>query len=156
MFLLYNFNVVFFFFFIVVQISYWWLLRDLLLALLEDIWGHLSLVLIILCYIFCIVIKHFELLYMLQTIIVWKKFELDTCFILYLWNVWIFFYKWVVEINVPEAHTRIRGKNWLVAYSIKRVIFSPTTEPILPPINWKSITPIAMGKLTYTCLNSLS
>ena len=103
MFLLYDFNVVFFlfyfyfiylfiyFFFIVVQISYWWLLRDLLLALLEDIWGHLSLVLIILFYIFCIVIKHFELLYMLQTIIVWKKFELDTCFILYLWNVWIFF-----------------------------------------------------------------
>ena len=82
------------------QISYWWLLGNLLLALLGDICGHLPLVLIILCYNFCIVIKHFELLYVLQTIIVWKEFELDTCFIFYLWNVWIFFYKCVVEINV--------------------------------------------------------
>ena len=84
------------------QISYWWLLGNLLLALLEDICicGHLPLVLIILCYNFCIVIKHFELLYVLQTIIVWKEFELDTCFIFYLWNVWIFFYKCAVEINV--------------------------------------------------------
>ena len=48
-------------------------------------------VLIILCYLFCIVIKHLELLYVLQTIIVWKEFELDTCFIFYLWNVWIIF-----------------------------------------------------------------
>ena len=39
-------------------------------------------------------------LYVLQTIIVWKEFELDTYFIFYLWNVWIFFYKCVVEINV--------------------------------------------------------
>ena len=37
---------------------------------------------------------------MLQTIFVWKEFELDTCFIFYLWNIWIFFYKYVVEINV--------------------------------------------------------
>lgn len=30
-------------------------------------------------------------------------------------------------IRAPvEAHTRIRGKDLLVAYSIKRVIFSPT------------------------------
>ena len=58
------------------------------------------IVLIILCYTFCIVIKHLELLYMLQTIFVWKEFELDTCFIFYLWNIWIFFYKYVVEINV--------------------------------------------------------
>ena len=74
-----------------VQISYWWLLGDLLLALLEDILGYLPLVLIILYYPFCIVIKHLELLYVLQTIIVWKEFELDTCFIFYLWNVWIIF-----------------------------------------------------------------
>ena len=82
------------------QISYWWLLGDLLLALLEDISGHLTLALIILCYTFCIVIKHLDLLYMLQTIIVWKEFELDTCFIFYSWNVRIFFYKCAVEINV--------------------------------------------------------
>ena len=76
--------------FIFVQISYWWLLGVLLLGLLEDIRGRLLLVLIILCYTFCIVIKYLELLYMLQTIIIWKEFELDTCFIFYLWNVWIF------------------------------------------------------------------
>ena len=73
------------------QISYWWFLGDLLLALLEDIWGHLLWVLIILCYIFCIVIKHLKLLYVLQTIIAWKEFELDTCFNFNLWNVWIDF-----------------------------------------------------------------
>ena len=82
------------------QISYWWFLGDLLLASLEDIWGHLPLVLIIFYYTFCIVIKHLELLYVLQTIIVWKEFELDSYFVFYLWNVWIFFYKYVVEINV--------------------------------------------------------
>ena len=36
---------------------------------------------------------------MMQTIIVWKEFELDTCFIFYLWNIWIDFYK-CVKINV--------------------------------------------------------
>ena len=44
------------------QISYGWLLGDLLLALHEDIYGHLPLVLIILCYHFCIVIKHLVLI----------------------------------------------------------------------------------------------
>ena len=29
----------------------------------------------------------------------------------------------------PEAHTIITGRDLLVAYSIKRVIFSPTTDP---------------------------
>ena len=67
-----------------------------LLELPSDVGLYLG----ILCYTFCIVIKHLELLYMLQTIIVWKEFELDTCFVFYLWNVWIFFYKCVVEINV--------------------------------------------------------
>ena len=61
-------------------------------ALFEDIWGHLPLVLIISCYIFCIAIKHLKLLYVLQTIIVWKEFELDTCFNFNLWNVWIDFF----------------------------------------------------------------
>ena len=36
----------------------------------QEAWGQLLLVLIILCYTFCIVIKHLELLYVLQTIIV--------------------------------------------------------------------------------------
>ena len=49
------------------------------------------LVIIILCYTFCIIIKHLVLLYVLQTIITQKEFELDTCFIFYLWNVWIVF-----------------------------------------------------------------
>ena len=42
----------------------------------------------------------------------------------------------------PDAHTIIRGKSLSVAYSINRVIFSPTTDPILPPINSKSIIPM--------------
>ena len=37
----------------------------------QEAWGHLPLVLIILCYTFCIVIKHLELMYVLQTIIVY-------------------------------------------------------------------------------------
>jgi|EndMetStandDraft_5_1072996.scaffolds.fasta_scaffold02373_5 hypothetical protein len=43
----------------------------------------------------------------------------------------------------PEA--RIRGQNGLLAYSIKRVIFSPTTDPTLPAIKSASITPNATG-----------
>ena len=81
-FLLYDFNVVLF------------------LYLCRFLIRDLPLVLIILCYPFRIVKKHLELLYVLQTIIVWKEFELDTCFIFYLWNLWIFFYKCGVEINV--------------------------------------------------------
>ena len=83
-----------------VQIYYWWLLGDLLLALLEDILGHLLLVLIVLCYSFCIVIKNLELLYVLQTIIVWNEFELDTCFFFTCGMYGSFFYKCAVKINV--------------------------------------------------------
>lgn len=32
----------------------------------------------------------------------------------------------------PKKHIRIRGRNSLVAYSIKRVIFSPIMDLILP------------------------
>nr|ABP35368.1 ORF53e [Pinus koraiensis] len=45
----------------------------------------------------------------------------------------------------PEAHTIMTGRDSAVARSIRRVIFSPTTEPILPPMNLKSITPSAIG-----------
>lgn len=39
-------------------------------------------------------------------------------------------------IRTPqEAHTKIRSKNSLVAYSIKCVILLPIVDPILPPIN---------------------
>lgn len=35
----------------------------------------------------------------------------------------------------PEAHTIIRGRNSRVAYSIKRVICSPTADLTVPAIN---------------------
>ena len=41
----------------------------------------------------------------------------------------------------PEADTRINGVFLSIACRVSRAIFSPTTDPIEPPMNPKSITP---------------
>ena len=46
----------------------------------------------------------------------------------------------------PEAQTIKTGIPWAVAVSIRRVSFSPTTEPIEPPMKLKSMAPIAKGR----------
>ena len=43
----------------------------------------------------------------------------------------------------PEPEIIIRGSFFSIALSIMMVNLSPTTEPILPPINPKSVTPMA-------------
>ena len=57
-----------------------------------------------------------------------------------------------IKLNVPscirappEAVTSTNINPRTVAYSIRRVTFSPTTQPILPPMNSKVITPKATG-----------
>ncbi len=45
----------------------------------------------------------------------------------------------------PEADTMISGIRSSSARRPTRTIFSPTTEPIEPPMNLKSITARAMG-----------
>ena len=46
----------------------------------------------------------------------------------------------------PDADTTISGRRLARAYSAARVTFSPTTAPIEPPMNPKSITQIATGR----------
>ena len=46
----------------------------------------------------------------------------------------------------PDAETTMSGSRWSRAYSAARVTFSPTTAPIDPPMNPKSITQIATGR----------
>ena len=71
-----------------------------------------------------------------------------------------------MHINLPrEAYTRIRGRNRLVAYEL---FYSPTTDPILPHISWKSIAPcvlrcftgryyvLSVKKLSYLILFNIS
>ena len=76
------------------QISYWWLLGDLLLALLEDIWRHLPLVLkyglgrVIVCIANNYCMKGVWIGYLFY-------FLLVEC-------MDFFFYKCVVEINVIQ------------------------------------------------------
>jgi hypothetical protein len=45
----------------------------------------------------------------------------------------------------PEAANRIAGRRWARARSNCRVIFSPTTEPIEPPMNSKTKKPTSTG-----------
>ena len=45
----------------------------------------------------------------------------------------------------PDALTTISGVRVSSAYSAARVTFSPTTAPIDPPMNPKSMTQIAIG-----------
>ena len=42
----------------------------------------------------------------------------------------------------PDAETTISGRRWASACSAARVTFSPTTAPIEPPMNPKSMTQI--------------
>ena len=46
----------------------------------------------------------------------------------------------------PEAQTTITGSFSAVPRSMRRAIFSPTTEPMLAPRNSKSMTPSAMAR----------
>src|SRR6266496_1338784 len=41
----------------------------------------------------------------------------------------------------PEAETRISGERLSMAWRVRRAIFSPTTDPIEPPMKLKSMTP---------------
>ena len=69
----------------------------------QEAWGHLLLVQIILFYTFCIVIKHLELLYVLQTIIVYLYGRSLNWILVLFFTYGIYgscFYKCVVEINV--------------------------------------------------------
>jgi hypothetical protein len=43
----------------------------------------------------------------------------------------------------PDAATMMTAQRWAVPYSIVRVIFSPTTEPIVAARKPKSITAMA-------------
>ena len=43
----------------------------------------------------------------------------------------------------PLVEMMMTGRSFSVAFSISRVSFSPTTEPIEPPRKLKSITPSA-------------
>ena len=48
----------------------------------------------------------------------------------------------------PDATNRITGSFRSPARSNRRASFSPTTTPMLPPMNSKSITPIATGRFS--------
>ena len=45
----------------------------------------------------------------------------------------------------PDAETRISGDFLSIACRVSRAIFSPTTDPIDPPMKLKSMTPRLMG-----------
>ena len=45
----------------------------------------------------------------------------------------------------PEAEMMINGMRLSIERRASRAIFSPTTDPIEPPMNPKSITPRSMG-----------
>ena len=46
----------------------------------------------------------------------------------------------------PEAETMISGVFRAMARSMARVIFSPTTQPMLPPMNFGSMAQIWTGR----------
>ena len=46
----------------------------------------------------------------------------------------------------PEVCSKITGRDFSVAFSHRIVMFSPTTEPILPPMKPNTKEPYAMAR----------